>query len=140
MRSSTNDARSKEEQGRILRSFYIQDAAGGCGRAVGAEFDDSSKIPRMRTPSLTRREFLQSTAVAGWGGDCSCCSKPRRHWSSPEMWVTCAYGPYNFEFMTAVHKEIMSRYHADGIFLNRRDGFSFLNEFPTMGSFARMLV
>jgi glycosyl hydrolase family 42 (putative beta-galactosidase) len=47
---------------------------------------------------------------------------PRRHWSSPEMWVTCAYGPYNFEFMTAVHKEIMSRYHVDGIFLNRWDG------------------
>jgi hypothetical protein len=48
--------------------------------------------------------------------------KPRRHWASPEMWVTCAYGPYNFEFMTAVHEEIMSRYHADGIFLNRWDG------------------
>ena len=48
--------------------------------------------------------------------------KPRRHWASPEMWVTCAYGPYNFEFMTAVHKEIMSRYHPDGIFLNRWDG------------------
>jgi hypothetical protein len=48
--------------------------------------------------------------------------KPRRHWSSPEMWVTCAYGPYNFEFMTTVHKEIMSRYRADGIFLNRWDG------------------
>jgi endogenous inhibitor of DNA gyrase (YacG/DUF329 family) len=48
--------------------------------------------------------------------------KRRRHWASPEMWVTCAYGPYNFEFMTAVHKEIMSRYRADGIFLNRWDG------------------
>jgi hypothetical protein len=47
---------------------------------------------------------------------------PRRHWSSPEMWVTCALGPYNFEFMTAVHKEIMSRYRPDGIFLNRWDG------------------
>ena len=33
---------------------------------------------------------------------------PRRHWSSPEMWVTCALGPYNFEFMNAVHKEIMT--------------------------------
>jgi hypothetical protein len=32
--------------------------------------------------------------------------KPRRHWSSPEMWVTCCYGPYIFEFMTAVHREI----------------------------------
>jgi hypothetical protein len=48
--------------------------------------------------------------------------KPRRHWASPEMWVTCAYGPYNFEFMTTVHREIMTRYHADGIFLNRWDG------------------
>ncbi len=38
------------------------------------------------------------------------------------MWVTCAYGPYNFEFMTAVHKEIMARYRVDGIFLNRWDG------------------
>src|SRR3984885_14850180 len=49
-------------------------------------------------------------------------SKPRRHWASPEMWVTCALGPYNFEFMTAVHKEIMIRYRPDGIFLNRWDG------------------
>lgn len=48
--------------------------------------------------------------------------KPRRHWSSPEMWVTCALGPYNFDFMTAVHKEIMARYRVDGIFLNRWDG------------------
>ena len=47
---------------------------------------------------------------------------PRRHWASPEMWVTCALGPYNFEFMTSVHKEIMSRYHVDGIFMNRWDG------------------
>ena len=47
---------------------------------------------------------------------------PRRHWSSPEMWVTCALGPYNFEFMTAVHKEIMTRYHPDGIFMNRWEG------------------
>jgi hypothetical protein len=47
---------------------------------------------------------------------------PRRHWSSPEMWVTCALGPYNFEFMTAVHKEIMARYHCDGIFMNRWEG------------------
>ena len=32
----------------------------------------------------------------------------RRHWASPEMWVTCALGPYNFEFMTEVTREIMS--------------------------------
>ena len=48
--------------------------------------------------------------------------RPRRHWASPEMWVTCALGPYNFEFMTDVKKEIMSRYQVDGIFINRWDG------------------
>ena len=48
--------------------------------------------------------------------------KPRRHWASPELWVTCALGPYNFEFMTAVHREIMRRYKPEGIFLNRWAG------------------
>ena len=48
--------------------------------------------------------------------------KPRRHWASPELWVTCGLGPYNFEHMTEVHKEIMSLYQVDGIFINRWDG------------------
>jgi len=48
--------------------------------------------------------------------------QPRRHWASPEMWVTCGLGPYNFGFMTGVKKEIMSRYRVDGIFINRWDG------------------
>jgi Hypothetical glycosyl hydrolase 6/Beta-galactosidase trimerisation domain/TAT (twin-arginine translocation) pathway signal sequence len=48
--------------------------------------------------------------------------RSRRHWASPEMWVTCALGPYNFEFMTAVHKEIVTRYGVDGIFINRWAG------------------
>ena len=46
----------------------------------------------------------------------------RRHWADPELWVTCALGPYNFEFMTQVHKEIMERYQPDGIFSNRWAG------------------
>ncbi len=46
----------------------------------------------------------------------------RRHWSNPELWVTCAMGPYNFEFMTEVHKEIMDLYKLDGIFSNRWAG------------------
>jgi hypothetical protein len=46
----------------------------------------------------------------------------RRHWASPELWVTCALGPYNFEFMTAVHREIMTLYRVDGIFSNRWAG------------------
>lgn len=46
----------------------------------------------------------------------------RRHWANPELWVACALGPYNFEFMTQVHKEIMERYEPDGIFSNRWAG------------------
>jgi len=46
----------------------------------------------------------------------------RRHWANPDLWVTCALGPYNFEFMTQVHKEIMERYQPDGIFSNRWAG------------------
>ena len=46
----------------------------------------------------------------------------RRHWANPELWVTCALGPYNFEFMTQIHKEIMERYQPDGIFSNRWAG------------------
>lgn len=46
----------------------------------------------------------------------------RRHWSNPELWVTCALGPYNFEFMTRVHQEIMTLYQLDGIFSNRWAG------------------
>jgi hypothetical protein len=48
--------------------------------------------------------------------------RPRRHWSMPEAWVTCALGPYNFEFMTQVHREIVTRYPVDGIFSNRWSG------------------
>ncbi len=48
--------------------------------------------------------------------------RPRRHWASPEMWVTCGLGPYNFDFMTKVKREIMTRYRVDGVFINRWDG------------------
>jgi hypothetical protein len=48
--------------------------------------------------------------------------KPRRHWAMPELWVTCALGPYNFEFMTGVIQEIVTLYKVDGIFANRWSG------------------
>lgn len=47
---------------------------------------------------------------------------PRRHESDPSLWVTCALGPYNFEFLTEVHREIVSMYQVDGIFTNRWAG------------------
>ena len=46
----------------------------------------------------------------------------RRHWANPDLWVTCALGPYNFGFMSEVHREIMEKYHPDGIFSNRWAG------------------
>jgi len=46
----------------------------------------------------------------------------RRHWANPDLWVTCALGPYNFDFMSQVHQEIMERYEPDGIFSNRWAG------------------
>ncbi len=46
----------------------------------------------------------------------------RRHWASPDLWVTCALGPYNFEFMTRVTREIVSLYKVDGVFSNRWSG------------------
>jgi len=46
----------------------------------------------------------------------------RRHWANPDLWVTCALGPYNFEFMTTVNQEIMERFEPDGIFSNRWSG------------------
>lgn len=45
--------------------------------------------------------------------------EPRRHWANADLWVTCALGPYNFEFMDQVHREIVSTYQVDGIFANR---------------------
>jgi hypothetical protein len=43
----------------------------------------------------------------------------RRHWANKDLWVTCALGPYNFVFMDAVHREIVTKYRVDGIFANR---------------------
>jgi hypothetical protein len=46
----------------------------------------------------------------------------RKHASDADYWITCALGPYNFEFMTSVHQEIMRKYMVDGIFTNRWAG------------------
>jgi hypothetical protein len=45
--------------------------------------------------------------------------EPRRHWANRDLWVTCALGPYNFDFMDQVHREIVAKYKVDGIFSNR---------------------
>jgi Hypothetical glycosyl hydrolase 6/Beta-galactosidase trimerisation domain len=48
--------------------------------------------------------------------------RKRKHWADPDLWVTCALGPCNFEFMTDVTREIMTLYKVDGIFSNRWAG------------------
>jgi hypothetical protein len=46
--------------------------------------------------------------------------KPRRHMTMPETrLITCALGPYNFDFMTRVHRELVTNYGFDGLFCNR---------------------
>ena len=47
---------------------------------------------------------------------------PRKHWADRDLWVTCALGPYNFEQMNEINKEIVSLYPVDGIFSNRWSG------------------
>lgn len=46
----------------------------------------------------------------------------RRHWAYPEVWVTCAYGDYNQEFMPQVIEEITREYDIDAVFANRWQG------------------
>ena len=46
----------------------------------------------------------------------------QRHGSAPDLTLTCAYGPYNFEFMPRVIEEIAARYPVDGFFGNRWSG------------------
>ena len=48
--------------------------------------------------------------------------RKRLHGAMPGWWLTCALGPYNFEFMTAVTREIVAGYKVDGIFSNRWSG------------------
>jgi hypothetical protein len=41
----------------------------------------------------------------------------------PDMWVTCALGPYHSEFMTEVTKEIVATFpEMGGVFSNRWEG------------------
>lgn len=48
--------------------------------------------------------------------------KTRDYWNFDKIWVADVLGPYGFEFMTEVHKEISANYDIDGIFCNRWAG------------------
>ncbi|MCX7819849.1 MAG: beta-galactosidase trimerization domain-containing protein [Kiritimatiellae bacterium] len=46
----------------------------------------------------------------------------RRHFHSPDYWLTCALGPMNFEYMPKIIEEIVATYRVDGVFANRWPG------------------
>jgi Hypothetical glycosyl hydrolase 6/Beta-galactosidase trimerisation domain len=45
-----------------------------------------------------------------------------RHMVMNDRWLTCALGPYNFEFMPQVLREITTKYDIDAFFANRWSG------------------
>ena len=97
----------------VKRPDYFQQVLDGCkklGMVVVARTDPHA------TYDDVFRDHPDWIAVDAQGNK-------RRHWESPEMWVTCALGPYNFEFMTEVTKEIVRTFpQVGGIFSNRWEG------------------
>ncbi len=87
----------------------LYDACRKLGMVVVARTDPHSVLPDAAN---AHPEWLHIDADGS----------PRRHWATPGRFVTCALGPYNFEFMTEVHREIISLYKVDGIFANRWAG------------------
>src|SRR5205085_7754779 len=67
-------------------------------------------------PDAGRDDVRQ--AHPGWIS-ASADGQPRRHWANPELWIACALGPYNFDFIDRVNREIVTKYAVDGIFANR---------------------
>lgn len=48
--------------------------------------------------------------------------EPQEHWSAPNVWLTCPFGPYATEFVPEIIAEIFGRYDVDAIFANRWTG------------------
>lgn len=87
----------------------LYEACRKLGMVVIARTDPHSVLPDAAN---AHPEWLHITAAG----------EPRPHWATPGRYVTCALGPYNFEFMTEVHREIMTLYKVEGIFSNRWAG------------------
>jgi hypothetical protein len=97
------------------RSAWLADTDPFGIMVTGCRALDMNVVARV-DPHAVRDDVRQAhpdwIAVAADG-------QPRRHWANPELWVTCALGPYNFEFMDAVNREIVAKYGVDGVFANR---------------------
>jgi hypothetical protein len=91
---------------------FLPDLIGGCRK--------QNMVVVLRTdPHATYQDVYE--AHADWIA-VDADGRQRRHWESPEMWVTCALGPYNFDFMTGVTREIVANFKPNGIFSNRWEG------------------
>ncbi len=92
----------------------------GTGDPFGTLLDGCRKM-NMRVVARTDPHAVRDDVRAAHPDWISVAAdgQPRRHWANPDLWVTCALGPYNFEFMDQVHREIETRYKVDGIFSNR---------------------
>jgi hypothetical protein len=97
------------------RSAWLGDSDPFGALVKGCRALDMNVVARV-DPHAVRDEVRQAhpdwIAVAPDG-------RPRRHWANPELWVTCALGPYNFDFMDRVNREIVQKYAVDGVFANR---------------------
>jgi hypothetical protein len=101
------------------RSPWMKDADDPFGSFVeGCRKLDMAIVPRTDAHSMlddAAKAHPEWVAVDRQG-------KPRPHWAMPGRWLACAYGPYNFEFMTSVHRELVTEYRIDGLFVNRWQG------------------
>jgi len=97
------------------RSAWLADSDPFGALVTGCRAMNMNVVARV-DPHAARDEVRQ--AHPDWiavGAD----GQPRRHWANPELWVTCALGPYNFDFMDRVNREIVEKYAVDGVFANR---------------------
>lgn len=49
-------------------------------------------------------------------------NQPRRHWHTPQAWITCAYGDYAFEYVPQIIEEVLRLHMVDAVFVNRWQG------------------
>ena len=74
------------------------------GRRVAARWGCASS----RGPIRMQRERMCVRRIPT-GSPARADGELRRHWANPDLWVTCALGPYNFDFMDQVHREIVEQ-------------------------------
>ena len=90
-------------------------------RRAGRRLPQAAAWSSSRAPTRTRRTTTPRARIPTGSPSTPTASRagtgPRPSCGSPAR-----SGPYNFEFMTAVHREIVSRYKVDGIFINRWAG------------------